>query len=274
MENFDETTMDDESYQWNASDYAGHSSAQFEWAGELIEKLHLDGNESVLDIGCGDGKVSAAVAGRIPAGVVVGIDSSREMIELARKNYSGKLFPNLSFLVMDARHIRLSRKFHVAFSTAALHWVADQRTVLDGVKSCMAAGGRILFQMGGKGNGEEIFALVPLMADRRPWRRYLADVPFPWAFQEPEAYTRLLVEAGFAPKRAELIPKDMAQKGREGLAGWIRTTWLPFLERIPNHLKEAFISEVADEYIQTHPPDAEGLVHVRMMRLEVEATGL
>ncbi len=267
------TTMDDRSYRWNASDYASHSSAQFEWARELIDKLHLNGDETVLDIGCGDGKVSAAVAGRFPKGFVVGIDSSREMIELARRNHPHEQIPNLTFQAMDARHIRFTQKFHVVFSNAALHWVMDQKAVLDGVRASINDGGRILFQMGGKGNAEEILAAIRILAAREPWAQYFKGFPFPWAFGDPEEYGKLLIEAGFKPKRVELIPKDMAQKGQEGLAGWIRTTWLPFVERIPDHLREAFVSGIVGEYIKTHPLDANGLVHVRMVRLEVEATG-
>ena len=60
--------MAGKNYQWNAADYAQHSSQQFKWACELTEKLHLHGDETVLDIGCGDGKVTAAIAARLPKG--------------------------------------------------------------------------------------------------------------------------------------------------------------------------------------------------------------
>jgi trans-aconitate 2-methyltransferase len=68
-------------YQWNAGDYAAHSSVQLEWAEELIAKLHLEGNEGLIDISCGDGKVSARIAASLPSGSVISIDSSNEMIQ-------------------------------------------------------------------------------------------------------------------------------------------------------------------------------------------------
>ena len=75
--------MSERKYQWDAADYAQHSSEQFKWACELIEKLHLRGDETVLDIGCGDGKATAAIATQLPEGRVIGIDNSPEMVALA-----------------------------------------------------------------------------------------------------------------------------------------------------------------------------------------------
>ena len=69
----------------------------------------------------------------------------------------------------------------------------------------------------------------------------------------------------------ELIPKDMIQKGKEGLAGWIRTTWLPYTERIPENMRNNFINELINSYNNRFPIDDNGLFHIKMVRLEVEA---
>ena len=78
--------ISERNYKWDAADYAQHSTEQFKWASELAEKLHLRGDETVLDIGCGDGKVTAAIATQLPNGRIIGIDSSQEMIELAQRS--------------------------------------------------------------------------------------------------------------------------------------------------------------------------------------------
>ena len=75
----------------------------------------------------------------------------------------------------------------------------------------------------------------------------------------------------FKAERIVLIPKDMKHKGKEGLAGYIWSTWLPFTERIPDKLKESFISDVVNPYLMIYPIDKDGFTHVYMMRLEVEA---
>ena len=94
--------------KWNAADYAANSAAQQIWARELIAQLHLRGDEHILDVGCGDGKVTAEMARALPKGSVTGIDASPEMIRFARKTFSPGKHPNLEFQVMDAREISLA----------------------------------------------------------------------------------------------------------------------------------------------------------------------
>src|SRR5512133_3316891 len=134
---------------WNPSDYAQHSSAQQIWARELIAKLHLAGHERVLDIGCGDGKVTAEIASAVPRGSVVGIDNSTDMIGYAKAAYEAG---NLRFQVADAAALPFQAEFDVIFSNACLHWIYDHKPVLAGIRRSLAPGGRVLLQMGGKGN--------------------------------------------------------------------------------------------------------------------------
>ncbi len=260
-----------EAYTWNSEEYARNSSAQLAWAQELIDKLSLRGTEAVLDIGCGNGRVTSLIAARVPRGQVTGIDSSESMVSFARRRYPPSAHPNLSFMHMDAADMRFQDRFDVIFSNAALHWVKDHPAVLRGVREGLKVPGRILLQMGGRGNARDIVDTVDEVRTRIRWSRYFCDFTFPYAFCSPEQYDRWLSEAGLEPRRIELIPKDMRQPGREGLAGWIRTTWLPYTERIPEELREEFIEEVVSLYLQRFPIDAGGLVHVSMVRLEVEA---
>jgi trans-aconitate methyltransferase len=259
---------------WNADDYAKNSSAQLEWAQELITKLNLQGHESVLDIGCGDGKVSAQLARKVKKGKVVGIDSSESMINHAVEQFPPTTNPNLSFRLMDATEIHSSEKFDVAFSNATLHWVEDHGAVLRGVHSCLKSGGKILFQMGGRGNAIEAFGAIIEILQRPQWRRYVKGFMLPYHFYGPEEYEDWFRETGFRPVRFELIPKDMQHAGAEGLKGWFRTTWFPLTDCLPVELRDAFLGELVEAYTAGHPPDDRGNTHVKMVRLEVEAVAL
>jgi trans-aconitate methyltransferase len=259
-------------YQWNARDYAKNSANQYQWAKELFPKLHLTtDSESLLDLGCGDGKITAELATALTNGRVVGVDSSKEMIALANKNFPATEHPNLCFQVMDARQLTFRGEFDRVFSNAALHWIVDQPAVLRGVYGSLRSGGRLLFQMAGKGNAQAILDILDEAKTIQPWSSYFADMVFPYGFFSPDEYTAFLKEAGLAPLRVELIPKDMQHKGAEGVAGWMRTTWLPFTDRLPEDLKPKFVAFIVQRYLEQHPADAEGIVHVGMMRLEVEA---
>jgi trans-aconitate 2-methyltransferase len=258
-------------YNWNAQDYAKNSQNQFQWAQELIPKLKLQGNETLLDIGCGDGKITAELERCLSKGRVVGIDSSEKMIDLAKRAFPQKDYPNLCFQIMDARKLTFESEFDIVFSNAALHWIVDQKAVLEGVQRSLKPGGRLLFQMAGKDNAKEILILINELMAVEPWKRYFQDMKFPYGFYDPEEYTAFTRQAGLLAERVELFPKDMKFNGAEGLAGWVRTTWLPFTDRIPVELRPRFVELIVGRYLEGHPEDAEGVVHVGMMRIEVEA---
>lgn len=259
-------------YVWNAKDYANHSSTQQTWARELIAKLKLNGHESVLDIGCGDGKITAEIAAHVLRGTVVGVDSSKEMIELSKASFTQDKYPNLSFQVADARQLAFQEQFDIVFSNAALHWIKNHRPVIAGVQKGLKPGGRALLQMGGKGNAESILSILEEMMSEKEWSGCFSGFTFSYGFYEPEEYTAWISDAGLNPVRIELIPKIMSYYRRDGLIGWVRTTWLPYLERVPDQKREEFITQLIDKYIDKYPPDNEGKIHVNMMRLEVEAT--
>ena len=259
-------------YQWNAADYARASSEQQQWARELIAKLRLQGHERVLDIGCGDGKVTAEIAASLPQGAVVGVDNSPAMIALAQASYPRSQWASLAFQLADAAALPFAAEFDVVFSNATLHWVLDHVPVLRGIRRSLRPGGTVLLQMGGRGNAQGVIAAVEQVAGAPAWRSYFEGMRFPYGFYGPEEYRPWLAEAGLTARRVEIIPKDMRHAGRAGFEGWFRTTWLPYTQRVPEALRPAYEEQVVTTYLEKNPPDAAGTVHVQMSRLEVEAS--
>jgi trans-aconitate 2-methyltransferase len=256
---------------WDARDYVAHSSAQQEWARELIGRLQLRGNERLVDIGCGDGRATAVIAERLPRGSVLGVDKSASMIALAREQFPRAGHPNLSFRQMDATRLELPRAFDVAFSTAALHWMGDHEAILRGVHDCLRSSGRLLFQMGGRGNVVEALAVVDGVVSEPRWRDYFLGFTPPYHFYSPEDYEVWLPRAGFRVVRAELFPRDMRHASDAAFLGWLRTTWFPYIDQVPQDARDTFVDEVAAAYAAAHPPDTDGTYHVAVVRLEVEA---
>lgn len=294
---------------WSAADYASNSKVQQKWARELITKLKLRGDERILDVGCGDGKITAEIARALPRGEAVGVDASPQMIEFAEKAFQ---LSNLNFRVVDARQIgpkafspspppkeervgvRMSAKskpltpalspfgrgegdghasapFDIVFSNAALHWVDDHQAFLRGAASVLRPGGRLIVSCGGKGNAHDVFlALRPEMRLAR-WREFFRKMEAPYFFHSPEEYKKWLPRFGFKTRSIKLAPKDATYEGREGFATWLRTTWLPYTQRVPENFREEFIAAVVERYVARHRVDARGLVHVRMVRLEIDA---
>lgn len=257
-------------HQWDPKDYARSSGAQQSWAEELIGRLHLAGDERILDIGCGDGRVTAALAERVPKGSVVGVDSSTEMIEFASEQYADRK-PKLTFLVMDAGGLSFRNEFDVVFSNAALHWVEDHVPVVQGIADALRPGGRALLSMGGKGNVADTVVVARALTQEPRWAEYFEDWFFTYAFHAPENYRTWLADAGLEPLRVELVPKDMVHTP-EQFAAWIRTTWIRYTQRVPEDRREEFVEALVARYVERCPLDAEGLVHTQMVRLEVQIT--
>jgi len=256
---------------WDAAAYAANSVVQHTWARELMAKLNLRGNKHILDVGCGDGKVTAEIAHAIPRGAAIGIDASPQMIEFARRTFPRSKFPNLEFRVMDARQIRFARQFDLVFSSAALHWVDDHRAFLRGAAACLRSGGRLVVSCGGKGNAHDVFvALRPEMRLKR-WREFFRRMERPYFFHSPEDYKKWLPRFGLQLLGMRLSPKDAIYDSRDGFTAWLRTTWLPYTHRVPENLREEFIGAITDRYVAKQPPDDDGRVHVRMVRLEIDA---
>jgi trans-aconitate methyltransferase len=257
--------------KWDPEDYSKSSSAQLKWAMELIAGLELHGNERILDIGCGDGKITAEIACHTPNGSVLGIDQSIEMICFARKTYLLDQILNLDFRVIDAGNLDFDKEFDLIVSFACLHWITNHQPVVDGLKRSLKPNGQILIQCGGKGNAADLVEVIEKVISESEWNQYFIDFYFPYGFYGPDEYIIMLKNAGLLPLRVELISKDMTQIGRDGLMSWIRTTWMPYLERVPDTRKNHFVEEVTDRYLAAHPLDKAGIAHMTMKRLEIEA---
>lgn len=263
--------MDKFQYQWNPEKYHNSFLAQSKRAHELIAKLSISGDERILDLGCRDGSVTAYIADLVPKGEVTGIDLSPDMIRFAKESYTSSQYPNLSFIHKDMQDVGFNEDFHVVFSNAALHRVRDHASLLKKIAQSLVPGGRILVQCGEEGNAKDFFDIAFPMIRKEPWKKYFSGFSKPYIFYSDVEYIGWLKAAGLKLVRVELLHKDMEQAGREGIISWIYSTWLPFTERLPDNLKDEFVSTLADAYLKAHPADSQGIVHTRMVRLEVEA---
>lgn len=259
-----------EQFCWDAADYAANSAAQYEWGRELISQLGLVSGERVLDVGCGDGKLTALMAQQLVGGAVTGIDASPQMVDLAQQSWGGA--HNIVFACRDAQNLAFESVFDAVFSNAVLHWVPNHPAVLAGVRRALRPGGRMLLQMPASGNCSQFIEAVDRVRAMPRWRRFFRDFTFPWRFSVEDDYIRWLDQAGLDTQRIVTVNKDMCHDGPASLAGWMRSTWLPYLQCVPGVDRGTFVTAVIDDYLRAVPLDAQGCTHVDMVRLEVAAT--
>jgi trans-aconitate methyltransferase len=256
------------SYAWDAASYRANSSMQRALADDFLPRIGLRGDERVLDVGCGDGAVTALVAALLPHGAVVGVDRSPEMAALARREH-----PELDVRIADVAALPFREAFDVVVSFTALHWVAeaDQPTALAAMRRALVPGGRLALQFPGAGNAAALFATAHALLAEPAYRDAFAGFAFPWFFPTAARYRQLVAAAGLVPERVELVPRDVLHAGAAGLAGWITATWMPYTARLPVDRRAAFAEAVAERYAVAHPHAADDRLHVAGVRLEVEA---
>jgi trans-aconitate methyltransferase len=165
------------------------------------------------------------------------------MIEFARGKFPPTRTPNLAFRLGDATRLNFDDDFDLVVSFACLHWVRDHVAVLKGIRRSLKSGGRVVLQFGGKGNAASVLDATADVVARSQWSPYFKGFGYTWAFCSPEEYAALLCQVGLVPQRIELVPKDMVHEGTRGLEGWMRTTFLPYIERVSETLRDKFVAE-------------------------------
>jgi trans-aconitate 2-methyltransferase len=204
----------------------------------VLERLPLRGDESVLDAGCGTGRVTRLLLERLPRGRVIAVDASEEMVEHARR----ALGDRATVLHADLTELELPEPVDAVFSNAVFHWVLDHRRLFERLHAALRPGGLLVAQCGGRGNLDAFLATVAGVAAQEPFRAHLDGFARAWQFPGPEETEAHLRAAGFAEARAWLSTSDVVPADAPA---FLRAVLLRcHLERLPAELRERFVGDV------------------------------
>ena len=222
---------------WDAATYDRVSAPQVEWGGELLERLPLRGDETVLDAGCGSGRLTRLLAERLPRGRLLACDVAPSMVERARE-----ALPGAEVFQADLRSLELAEPVDAIFSNAVFHWIRDHDALFARLFAALRPGGRLVAQCGGRGNLERFHSYLADLAGEEPFRRHLAGWQGPWRFSTPREAAASLRRAGFVDVECWLEPSELyPPEPRE----FLRVACLgPHLERLPEELRGAFLDAV------------------------------
>jgi trans-aconitate 2-methyltransferase len=204
----------------------------------VLDRLVLRGDETVLDAGCGSGRVTQTLVERVPRGHVIAVDASPGMIAAARE----RLGERVELAVCELTELDLGgRKIDAVFSSAVFHWIADHELLFKRLRSVLADGGALVAQCGGEGNTAELLDATLAVAEREPFAAYL-DGWSPWNYASPEITAERLRAAGFTDIRTSLVKRPAPY---EDLREWLQTNALSaHLLRLPEPLRERYIDDV------------------------------
>jgi SAM-dependent methyltransferase len=221
---------------WNPTVYAETGAFVPNLGAGVLEWLAPQLGERILDLGCGDGQLTAKIAA---AGAeVVGVDASPAMVEAARSRAARVGF---DARVCNAEALPFISEFDAVFSNAVLHWVRDQDAMLAGVKQALRPGGRFVVEMGGHGNIASIqVALAAVLARHGLSREFNAEQTN--YFPTPAAYRTRLGRHGFTVEEIQLIPRPTPLPA-SGMHGWLTTFRSGVLEAVPEALRPLVIDE-------------------------------
>lgn len=178
---------------WDAETYSRVASPQSEWSEDVISRLRLNGDETVLDAGCGSGGVTASLLELLPHGRVIAVDGSRAMVEAARKRVDD---PRVTFSCQDLAGLELAEPVDCVFSNATFHWVKDHPKLFSRLFTALKRGGRISAQCGGAGNVAEVVEALRTVTAEDPFRDIVGSMGEPWNFATPEETRTCLRESG------------------------------------------------------------------------------
>jgi trans-aconitate 2-methyltransferase len=222
---------------WDAATYDRVADPMTRWGSAVVERLELRGDETVLDAGCGSGRVTEQLAERLPHGRVVALDGSPAMVDEARRRLA-RFGDRVDFLVAD-----LGRGFALPggpvdaiLSTATFHWVPDHDALFRNLAAVLRPGGRLVAQCGGAGNIARVQAVLATIGDG-----FLGDVHF----ETPEATSERLGAAGFVDIETWLQPEPTRLEPGAPFEAYLRTVVLgSHLARLPAEEHDGFVAAV------------------------------
>ena len=225
---------------WDANTYHRVSSPHVEWAQEVLDRLGLRGDETVLDAGCGSGRVTRLLVERLPRGRVIGVDASPQMVARARE----ELGPGADVREGDLTALRLAdgERVDAAFSNAVFHWVADHDALFAALAAAMRPGAVLSAQCGGAGNVAAVHAQALAAGADAGLQDRFADWGGPWNFATPEDTERRLAAAGFVEARCWLQTWPVEP---DEPRAYLQTVCLgPHLQRLEADEHERFLDAV------------------------------
>ncbi len=247
------------------------TNCQTSWttASRLIRRTNLQGTESVLDIGCARGQITAALALQVPKGKAIGIDICESALEYANTSLAPNSMNNLFFYKLDAQNLPFINEFDVVYSFATFHLIGNQQGLLMGIRRSLKPGGRLVFNQP-LGISEPLQKALESLTKSDRWSSYFRVYYPDWYFTNVHQSFYQLDKAGFEVQRIEVLVQVDRIADKELFKKFL-SQWLSYLDALPCWEWEPFLEALVSTYLELQPLDNAGHVLYPQQFLEVEA---
>src|SRR5262245_6536084 len=225
---------------WHGATYDRLSTPMEAMGREVLDRLPLAGDETVIDAGCGSGRVTEALIERVPRGRVIGVDASASMIDAARE----RLADGAELHVADLVTFDLGVRADAILSTATFHWIAEHDALFARLRAHLRDGGLLVAQCGGHGNIASVHSAARDTMATAPYAPHFDGWHGPWNFATPEDTERRLRAAGFAQAKAWPKAPPVAPAEPRPYPPGINLG--AHLGRLPDELRAPFVDEVIE----------------------------
>src|SRR5919199_5179824 len=241
--------------EWDAQAYDRLGNPMQSWGEAILAQLHVRGDETALDLGCGSGRLTELLARRLPRGRVIAVDRSANMLAQARERLQPLFGERVEYLQCSLDELDLDGVAELAFSNAALHWIRDHPRLFRAIFQALRPGGRLIAQCGGGPNIARLRERAGRLMTSDPYQPYFGDWPGPWEFADPATTRQRLEAAGFIDVSTGLVARpvvvDTAPEYRDYLE---HVVFGAHLDRLPEDLRPSFLDALAAPGASDDPP--------------------
>ncbi len=252
--------------EWNAAEYEELSSPQTRWGEEVLGRVDLRGDEAAIDAGCGTGRVTELLLGRLPEGTVLAVDGSAAMVEVAGRRFAGD--PRVRVERQDLLELEVASPVDLIFSTATFHWIGDHARLFGRLAMALKPGGTLVAQCGGEGNISRATRAVGEVMEEERYRPFFVGWSDDKYYADAESTRTRLEAAGFERVEAWLHEEPTPFGSVDELARFLSTVVLGgHLERLPQEERGSFARAVAEKITAV-----DGVPLLDYVRLNITAT--
>jgi trans-aconitate 2-methyltransferase len=242
--------------EWNAAVYHKVSNPQLDWGLPVLERLPLHGDEMVLDVGCGTGRLTEKLAQRLPRGQVVAIDQSENMLRTARQYLATNVNRRVAFARADAAALPFAGIADAIFSTATFHWVLHHERLFASLFRALKPGGRLVAQCGGGPNLERLHDRCLRLMREPLFAPHFSRWRDPWEFADAATTAQRLENAGFTDIETSVHASPVLQPDAPSYGEFVaHVICRPHLEHLSDpSLRARFMERLTEPAAKDSPP--------------------